>query len=381
MRSCVIAHTFLAPRFAGDGGHNEPISPAGWGTHNDVVSDTGERPLVVSGKLTAGSAGHPPISREAGPNDEEVTAKNYAVRQVAGSDSAHRSAVRPGLAPGPAWARRRAWGLGGPRGCPGPAAGRRARALCGGPVCVIHLGRGPGPGLERCVRWGSRGLGPRVGLGCAAERRGGLGLGPGSVGRCERRSVGGRRRGLGAGSGPAGAADPLQAAGGAEPRAGSSGCDTSPERAMIDLWNALFSTFGTRYHRSLERAMLHLWNAQLISGTRNRSLVKAIVSGTPSTLTMPGYLPRIADGDVESALRRRGAVLIEGVRGCGKTWTARRFARSEARLDNEGTGGRLTRGASAADPPSPAGRVQNARAVDGFGRDGITTATGAGTHS
>ena len=52
---------------------------------------------------------------------------------------------------------------------------------------------------------------------------------------------------------------------------------------------------------------------------------------------MPGYLPRIADGDVESALRRRGAVLIEGVRGCGKTWTARRFARSEARLDDEGT--------------------------------------------
>ncbi|MCY3926284.1 MAG: DUF4143 domain-containing protein [bacterium] len=51
---------------------------------------------------------------------------------------------------------------------------------------------------------------------------------------------------------------------------------------------------------------------------------------------MSGYLPRIADADVESALRRRGAVLIEGARGCGKTWTARRFARSEARLDDEG---------------------------------------------
>lgn len=61
------------------------------------------------------------------------------------------------------------------------------------------------------------------------------------------------------------------------------------------------------------------------------------MSETPSTLTMPGYLPRIVDADVESALRRRGAVLIEGARGCGKTWTARRFARSEARLDNEGT--------------------------------------------
>lgn len=53
------------------------------------------------------------------------------------------------------------------------------------------------------------------------------------------------------------------------------------------------------------------------------------------TLTMPGYLPRIAGGGVESALRRRGAVLIEGVRGCGKTWMARHFARSEVRLDDE----------------------------------------------
>lgn len=53
------------------------------------------------------------------------------------------------------------------------------------------------------------------------------------------------------------------------------------------------------------------------------------------TLTMPGYLPRIAGREVESALRRRGAVLIEGVRGCGKTWMARHFARSEVRLDDE----------------------------------------------
>ncbi|MCY3862576.1 MAG: DUF4143 domain-containing protein [bacterium] len=54
-----------------------------------------------------------------------------------------------------------------------------------------------------------------------------------------------------------------------------------------------------------------------------------------ATLTMPGYLPRIAGREVESALRRRGAVLIEGVRGCGKTWMARHFARSEVRLDDE----------------------------------------------
>ncbi len=54
-----------------------------------------------------------------------------------------------------------------------------------------------------------------------------------------------------------------------------------------------------------------------------------------ATLTMPGYLPRIAGRVVESALRRRGAVLVEGVRGCGKTWMARHFARSEVRLDDE----------------------------------------------
>ncbi len=59
------------------------------------------------------------------------------------------------------------------------------------------------------------------------------------------------------------------------------------------------------------------------------------VSDPQATLTMPGYLPRVAARDVESALRRRGAVLIEGVRGCGKTWLGRHFARSEARLDDE----------------------------------------------
>lgn len=56
----------------------------------------------------------------------------------------------------------------------------------------------------------------------------------------------------------------------------------------------------------------------------------------PELLTMPGYLPRIAEHQVDGALRRRGAVLIEGCRGCGKTWTARSFARSEARLDDDG---------------------------------------------
>ena len=51
------------------------------------------------------------------------------------------------------------------------------------------------------------------------------------------------------------------------------------------------------------------------------------------TLSMPGYRPRVAEDAIESVLGRRGAVLIEGCRGCGKTWAARHFARSEARLD------------------------------------------------
>lgn len=52
-------------------------------------------------------------------------------------------------------------------------------------------------------------------------------------------------------------------------------------------------------------------------------------------LTMPGYLSRTAETVVYGALERRGAALIEGCRGCGKTWTARSFARSEVRLDDE----------------------------------------------
>ncbi len=59
------------------------------------------------------------------------------------------------------------------------------------------------------------------------------------------------------------------------------------------------------------------------------------MSEAAPTLTMPGYLPRIAGREVENAMRRRGAVLVEGVRGCGKTWMARHFARSEVRLDDE----------------------------------------------
>ena len=48
----------------------------------------------------------------------------------------------------------------------------------------------------------------------------------------------------------------------------------------------------------------------------------------------PGYRPRLAEDDIGGALSRRGAVLIEGVRWCGKTSTALRFARSALRLDD-----------------------------------------------
>ncbi|WP_419910371.1 ATP-binding protein [Candidatus Poriferisodalis sp.] len=51
-------------------------------------------------------------------------------------------------------------------------------------------------------------------------------------------------------------------------------------------------------------------------------------------LTMPGYQPRVIEDQIAEALARVGAVLIDGARACGKTWTARRFARSEARIDD-----------------------------------------------
>lgn len=45
------------------------------------------------------------------------------------------------------------------------------------------------------------------------------------------------------------------------------------------------------------------------------------------------YLPRLADATLHQQLRAMGAVLIEGVKGCGKTATARRRATSEELLD------------------------------------------------
>ena len=48
----------------------------------------------------------------------------------------------------------------------------------------------------------------------------------------------------------------------------------------------------------------------------------------------PGYRTRLAEADIQEALTRRGAVLIEGVRWCGKTSTALGFAQSALRLDD-----------------------------------------------
>ena len=58
------------------------------------------------------------------------------------------------------------------------------------------------------------------------------------------------------------------------------------------------------------------------------------------------YMPRLADGELAERLRATGAVLIEGARGCGKTQTALRAARSAVRLDRD----RAARAAGALDP-------------------------------
>ncbi len=46
-----------------------------------------------------------------------------------------------------------------------------------------------------------------------------------------------------------------------------------------------------------------------------------------------GYVPRVADDEMVRALRTMPAVVVEGPRACGKTWTGRRFANSAVYLD------------------------------------------------
>ncbi len=53
------------------------------------------------------------------------------------------------------------------------------------------------------------------------------------------------------------------------------------------------------------------------------------------TLESVGYQARVADAAVAAALAAMPTVVIEGPRGCGKTWTGRRFARSEVLFDRD----------------------------------------------
>ena len=62
----------------------------------------------------------------------------------------------------------------------------------------------------------------------------------------------------------------------------------------------------------------------------------------------PNYLDRVVDREVAEALDSSPAVLIEGPRGCGKTWTGQRFANSEVFLD----GSEALRIAAEVDPDS-----------------------------
>ena len=51
------------------------------------------------------------------------------------------------------------------------------------------------------------------------------------------------------------------------------------------------------------------------------------------TAAPDGYLARIVDRQMERCLRSAPAVVVEGPRACGKTWTSRRFANSVVRFD------------------------------------------------
>ena len=51
-------------------------------------------------------------------------------------------------------------------------------------------------------------------------------------------------------------------------------------------------------------------------------------------ITPEGYVPRVVDAEMRSALATMPAVVVEGPRACGKTWTGRRFASSAVYLDD-----------------------------------------------
>jgi predicted AAA+ superfamily ATPase len=56
---------------------------------------------------------------------------------------------------------------------------------------------------------------------------------------------------------------------------------------------------------------------------------------TISSRGIPNYRPRIVDNELAARMRATGGVLIEGPRGCGKTQTALRIARSAVRVDRD----------------------------------------------
>lgn len=103
------------------------------------------------------------------------------------------------------------------------------------------------------------------------------------------------------------------------------------------------------------------------------------------------YLPRLADHLLDDQLHAMGAVLIEGVKGCGKTATARRQAASEILLDSDPEAERraaidprlLLDGATPRllDEWQRAPRIWDAvrRAVDDRGRSGQFILTGSAT--
>ena len=51
-------------------------------------------------------------------------------------------------------------------------------------------------------------------------------------------------------------------------------------------------------------------------------------------ITPEGYVPRVVDAEMRRALATMPAVVVEGPRACGKTWTGRRFASSAVYLDD-----------------------------------------------
>ena len=58
-------------------------------------------------------------------------------------------------------------------------------------------------------------------------------------------------------------------------------------------------------------------------------------SGLGSTLTPHGYRSRVVHLDMREALAASAAVVVEGPKGCGKTWTSRHFARSEVLFEQD----------------------------------------------